>query len=95
MLILLILIILPATPFPLSLPAFHTTPIPATPSGVWGFRYRVNDKRLPGTPDIVLLKYRTVIFIHECFWHGHGNDAVSHSPATWPTGIEVPVKNKD
>lgn len=36
-----------------------------------GFRYRVNDKRLPGTPDIVLSKYRTAIFIHGCFWHGH------------------------
>lgn len=36
-----------------------------------GFRYRVNDKRLPGSPDIVLAKYRTVIFIHGCFWHGH------------------------
>lgn len=36
-----------------------------------GFRYRVNDKRLPGTPDIVLPKYHTVIFIHGCFWHGH------------------------
>lgn len=38
-----------------------------------GFRYRVNDKRLPGKPDIVLPKYRTVIFIHGCFWHGHKN----------------------
>ena len=36
-----------------------------------GFRYRVNEKRLPGSPDIVLSKYRTVIFIHGCFWHGH------------------------
>lgn len=36
-----------------------------------GFRYRVNDKRLPGSPDIVLPKYHTVIFIHGCFWHGH------------------------
>ena len=36
-----------------------------------GFRYRVNVKGLPGTPDIVLRKYRTVIFIHGCFWHGH------------------------
>ncbi len=36
-----------------------------------GLRYRVNDKRLPGTPDIVLPKYRTVIFVHGCFWHGH------------------------
>lgn len=38
-----------------------------------GFRYLVNDKRLPGSPDIVLPKYRTVIFIHGCFWHGHRN----------------------
>ena len=36
-----------------------------------GFRYRKNDKRLPGTPDIVLLKYRAVIFVNGCFWHGH------------------------
>ena len=36
-----------------------------------GFRYRKNDKRLPGTPDIVLPKYKTVIFINGCFWHGH------------------------
>lgn len=37
----------------------------------YGFRYRKNDKRLPGTPDLVLPKYRTVIFVHGCFWHGH------------------------
>ena len=36
-----------------------------------GFRYRINDKRFPGTPDIVLPKYRTVIFVNGCFWHGH------------------------
>ena len=36
-----------------------------------GFRYRVNDRRLPGKPDIVLPKYRTAIFVHGCFWHGH------------------------
>nr|WP_320037608.1 very short patch repair endonuclease [uncultured Bacteroides sp.] len=36
-----------------------------------GFRYRVNVKKLPGKPDIVLHKYRTVIFINGCFWHGH------------------------
>lgn len=35
------------------------------------FRYRKNDSRLPGTPDIVLPKYRTVIFVNGCFWHGH------------------------
>ena len=36
-----------------------------------GFRYRKNDPRLPGKPDIVLPKYRTAIFINGCFWHGH------------------------
>ena len=36
-----------------------------------GFRYRVNEKQLPGKPDIVLPKYRTVVFINGCFWHGH------------------------
>ena len=36
-----------------------------------GLRYRVNDKRLPGKPDIVLPKYHTVVFVHGCFWHGH------------------------
>jgi DNA mismatch endonuclease (patch repair protein) len=36
-----------------------------------GFRFRVNDKKLPGKPDIVLPKYKTVIFVHGCFWHGH------------------------
>lgn len=36
-----------------------------------GYRYLVNNHRMPGTPDIVLPKYRTVTFIHGCFWHGH------------------------
>ncbi|MGV8898708.1 MAG: very short patch repair endonuclease [Burkholderiaceae bacterium] len=36
-----------------------------------GFRFRLHVKNLPGTPDIVLPKYRTVIFVHGCFWHGH------------------------
>lgn len=36
-----------------------------------GFRYRKNDTRLPGKPDIVLPKYKTVIFVNGCFWHGH------------------------
>ena len=47
-----------------------------------GFRYRVNDKRLPGKPDIVLPKYRTVIFVHGCFWHGHKGCPTSHIPET-------------
>jgi DNA mismatch endonuclease, patch repair protein len=36
-----------------------------------GFRYRLHSKNLPGKPDIVLPKYRTVIFVQGCFWHGH------------------------
>lgn len=36
-----------------------------------GYRFRVHVKDLPGTPDIVLPKYRTVIFVHGCFWHRH------------------------
>ncbi len=38
-----------------------------------GFRYKLHDKKLPGKPDIVLPKYKTVIFVHGCFWHGHDN----------------------
>lgn len=36
-----------------------------------GFRYRKNDKKLPGKPDIVLPKYKTAIFVNGCFWHKH------------------------
>jgi len=36
------------------------------------FEYKPHDKSLPGKPDIVLPKYRTAIFVHGCFWHGHG-----------------------
>lgn len=36
-----------------------------------GFRYRVHNQKLAGKPDIVLKKYRTAIFVHGCFWHGH------------------------
>lgn len=37
-----------------------------------GFRYRLHDKKLPGRPDLVLPKHKAVIFVHGCFWHGHG-----------------------
>ncbi len=44
--------------------------------GLWkrGFRYRLNYRRLPGHPDLVLRKYRTCIFVNGCFWHGHHVD---------------------
>ena len=50
-----------------------TTPERCLRNALWqkGFRYRLNDKRLPGKPDIVFPKYRTAIFVHGCFWHGH------------------------
>jgi len=47
-----------------------------------GFRYRINDKRYPGTPDIVLPKYRMIIFVNGCFWHGHENCKAAKLPKT-------------
>lgn len=44
-----------------------------------GYRYRKNVKGLPGTPDIVLSKYRVVIFVHGCFWHGHEDGTIPHT----------------
>lgn len=47
-----------------------------------GFRYRLHVKNLPGKPDIVLPKYKTVIFVHGCFWHGHEGCKYSKLPNT-------------
>jgi DNA mismatch endonuclease (patch repair protein) len=47
-----------------------------------GFRYRKNLKKLPGKPDIVLPKYKTIILIHGCFWHGHEGCKKSVLPTT-------------
>ena len=47
-----------------------------------GLRYRKNVKKLPGKPDIVLPKYKTIIFVNGCFWHGHENCKKSALPAT-------------
>ena len=51
----------------------NTKPEQLVRQALWhqGFRYRLHVKDLPGKPDIVLLKYKTVIFINGCFWHGH------------------------
>lgn len=61
-----------------------------------GFRYKLNDKNLPGKPDIVLPKYRTVIFVNGCFWHGHEGCRYYVIPATntefWINKI---AKNKE
>ena len=56
-----------------------------------GFRYNINDKDLPGSPDIVLPKYRTAIFVHGCFWHGHKDCKYYTVPKTntdfWKTKV--------
>jgi len=64
-----------------------------------GFRYRLHVKNLPGKPDIVLPKYKTVIFIHGCFWHGHEGCKKAALPTTrtewWATKINSNIKNGD
>lgn len=47
-----------------------------------GFRYRLHDKKLPGRPDLVLPKYRTAIFVHGCFWHGHRDCKLFRLPSS-------------
>lgn len=60
-----------------------------------GFRFRVNVRRLPGTPDIVLAKYRTCIFVNGCFWHGHDGCRQYTHPKTNPEFWESKVlRNK-
>jgi DNA mismatch endonuclease (patch repair protein) len=60
-----------------------------------GFRYSKNSKLLPGSPDIVLRKYKTVVFIHGCFWHGHTCEAAtlpSSNVAYWSKKIQGNVE---
>lgn len=47
-----------------------------------GFRFRLNQRRLPGSPDIVLAKWRTAIFVHGCFWHRHQGCRKATTPST-------------
>tara|TARA_Y100001933_G_scaffold36717_1_gene31806 strand:+ start:166 stop:588 length:423 start_codon:yes stop_codon:yes gene_type:complete len=47
-----------------------------------GYRFRIHSKHLPGSPDIVLPKYKTVIFVHGCFWHRHENCKYTSTPKT-------------
>lgn len=56
-----------------------------------GFRYRLNHPRLPGKPDIVLLKYRTCIFVNGCFWHGH----MVTLPQEWNEAEAANISNSD
>lgn len=49
-----------------------------------GLRYVLNDRRLPGSPDIVLPKYGVCIFVHGCYWHRHSGCKLATTPATRP-----------
>ena len=64
-----------------------------------GYRYRLHDKKLPGKPDIVLPKHRTLIFVHGCFWHGHDNCRYYVVPKTrtdwWLNKINTNKANDD
>ena len=61
-----------------------------------GFRYRKNDSRLPGHPDIVLPKYHTVVFVHGCYWHRHPGCKKASIPSNnrefWQSKFDVNVE---
>lgn len=61
-----------------------------------GFRFRLHDKRLPGKPDLVLPKYRTAVFVHGCFWHGHESCSLFRIPKSktefWEEKISQNIK---
>jgi len=61
-----------------------------------GYRYRLNVRKLPGAPDIVLAKHKKVIFVHGCFWHGHKNCVRAKRPQThtafWNKKIDSNIK---
>ncbi|CAA0229968.1 very short patch repair endonuclease [Acinetobacter baumannii] len=61
-----------------------------------GFRFRIHRKDLPGKPDIVLPKYKAIIFIHGCFWHGHQNCRLFKLPGSRTEFWEAKIsKNQD
>jgi DNA mismatch endonuclease, patch repair protein len=57
-----------------------------------GFRFRLHTRHLPGRPDLVLPKYRTVIFVHGCFWHRHPRCPLAYAPRSnsrfWKTKLD-------
>ena len=61
-----------------------------------GYRFRLHRKDLPGSPDIILPKYKTVIFVHGCFWHRHENCKYASIPKTrkefWESKFKANVK---
>jgi DNA mismatch endonuclease, patch repair protein len=61
-----------------------------------GFRFRLHQKTLPGSPDIVLPRYRTAIFVHGCFWHRHTGCTKTTTPKTrtafWKAKFDANVR---
>lgn len=57
-----------------------------------GFRYRLHDRKLPGSPDLVFRRFRSVCFVHGCFWHRHAGCSRTTTPSTrrdyWETKFE-------
>lgn len=57
-----------------------------------GFRFRLSPYKLPGTPDVVLVRHRAVVFVHGCFWHRHARCRFAYTPksnrAFWTTKFE-------
>ena len=62
----------------------NTSPEKSIRTMLWrqGFRFRLHAKELKGKPDIILPKWRAVVFVHGCFWHGHENCRLFRLPAT-------------
>ena len=61
-----------------------------------GFRFRIHVAKMPGTPDIVLPKYKTIILVHGCFWHSHEGCPLATTPKTRPDyWIPKLLRNKD
>lgn len=76
----------------------NTKPEMVVRRGLWrmGFRYRLNHRRLPGHPDLVLRKYRTCIFVNGCFWHGHGVSLNDKGNMTNERGCcKIPTTNRE
>ena len=78
----------------------NTKPELIVRKGLWmrGFRYRLNSRKLPGHPDLVLRKYRTCIFVNGCFWHGHHVTITNnHEPITIESSecCKIPKTNRE
>lgn len=62
-----------------------------------GYRYRLHVRNLPGKPDIVLKKYKTVVFVHGCFWHRHAGCRDATTPKTrtefWEDKFQANIRN--